>query len=358
VPAEPSQRGGLLITGGHPTVLPRAGVVTQTPPCRSRRVPPPPHSNDRAWLRARFARVLGDRRRAERKASKTARPQVIAALACAPRGIARFILPNADGLGCGLFLLDPATRRYLLDHIDDIPDPLMRGSAWVDLWENFLEAKITPPEFLDLATRALPKEKDEQIRQRVLANLTQAFWRFLPPEQRSARAPTLEAMLRAGIAEAASAGAKSAWFTAFRNIVLTSNGLAWLERVWRRQEKIKGLPFAEEDETVMALELAVHAVPGWLQILTTERDRIQNQDRRTRFEFVMPALSADPAVRRQAFERFRKLENRRHEPWVLDALRYLHHPLRADQSRAFILPSLELPREIQSTGDILPPALD
>lgn len=99
----------------------------------------------------------------------------------------RFILPNADGLGYGLFLLDPATRRYLLDHIEDIPDPLMRGSAWVDLWENFLEAKITPPEFLDLATRALPKEKDEQIRQRVLANLTQAFWRFLPPEQRSAQ---------------------------------------------------------------------------------------------------------------------------------------------------------------------------
>jgi aminopeptidase N len=105
----------------------------------------------------------------------------------------------------------------------------------------------------------------------------------------------------------------------------------------------------------MALELAVHAVPGWQQILTTERDRIQNPDRRARFEFVMPALSADPAVRRQAFERFRKLENRRHEPWVLDALRYLHHPLRADQSRAFILPSLELLREIQSTGDIFFP---
>jgi aminopeptidase N len=73
----------------------------------------------------------------------------------------------------------------------------------------------------------------------------------------------------------------------------------------------------------------------------------------------MPALSADPAVRRQAFERFRKLENRRHEPWVLDALRYLHHPLRANQSRAFILPSLELLREIQSAGDIFfPQALD
>ena len=267
----------------------------------------------------------------------------------------RFILPNADGLGYGLFLLDPSTRRYLLDHIEDIPDPLMRGSAWVDLWENFLEAKITPAEFFDLATRALPKEKDEQIRQRVLANLTQVFWRFLPPEQRSARAPALEAMLRGGIAEGASAGAKSAWFTAFRNIVLTSDGLAWLERVWRRQEKIEGLPFAEEDETVMALELAVRAVPGWQQILTTERDRIQNPDRRARFEFVMPALSADPGVRRQAFERFRKLENRRHEPWVLDALRYLHHPLRADQSRAFILPSLELLREIQSTGDIFFP---
>ena len=52
-------------------------------------------------------------------------------------------------------------------------------------------------------------------------------------------------------------------------------------------------------------------------------------DRKARFEFVMPSLSADPKVREQSFERLRDVKNRRREPWVLESLGYLHHPLRA-----------------------------
>ena len=47
--------------------------------------------------------------------------------------------------------------------------------------------------------------------------------------------------------------------------------------------------------------------------------------------------------------------NRRREPWVLDGLAALHHPLRAAQARRYIRPSLDLLREIQRTGDIFFP---
>ena len=47
--------------------------------------------------------------------------------------------------------------------------------------------------------------------------------------------------------------------------------------------------------------------------------------------------------------------NRRREPWVLEGLRYLHHPLRADASEKYLEPSLLLVREIQRTGDIFFP---
>ena len=83
-PREPSQRGGLLTTAAAPLSY-RVLVLSR----RRRRADPGEPSNDRAWPRARFARVVGDRRRAERKASKTARPPVIAAVPCAPRAIAR-----------------------------------------------------------------------------------------------------------------------------------------------------------------------------------------------------------------------------------------------------------------------------
>jgi aminopeptidase N len=267
-----------------------------------------------------------------------------------------YVLPNGAGLGYGLFVLDGMTRNYLLAHLEAIPDALTRGSAWVDLWENLLEHRVEPVAFFDLAMRALPRETDEQNQQCVLEYVAQAFWHWLPAAARAGRAPGLEALLRAGIARASTPSEKAAWFHTFRDTVLTREGLAWLERVWRREEKIEGLTLGETDEMEMAQSIALREVPGWREILATERDRIQNPDRKARFEFSMPALSADPAERERSFTRFRDVANRRHEPWVLDCLTFLNHPLREEHARPFIRPSLEMLPEIRRTGDIFFPS--
>jgi aminopeptidase N len=44
-----------------------------------------------------------------------------------------------------------------------------------------------------------------------------------------------------------------------------------------------------------------------------------------------------------------------HRSFRVDAVTYLHHPLLAEQSIQYILPSLELLEEIQATGDIFFP---
>ena len=266
-----------------------------------------------------------------------------------------YVLPNGAGLGYGLFVLDDASRRSLIEQLERIPDPLTRGVAWVTLWDNLLEGHVTAGAFLDLVLRALPVETDEQNIERVLAYATGAFWRHLPMDQREKRVPALERMLRTGLDRAETGSLKSAWFSAFRNVALTPAALMWLERVWRREETVAGLTFAETDEITMALELAVREVPAWQDILQTQHDRTQNSDRKARFAFVQPALSADPAVREQAFARLRQVENRRREPWVLESMAYLNHPLREAHARQFVRPSLELLHEIQRTGDIFFP---
>jgi aminopeptidase N len=49
-------------------------------------------------------------------------------------------------------------------------------------------------------------------------------------------------------------------------------------------------------------------------------------------------------------------ENRRIEPWALDALAYLHHPLRDRAAAPGIRPLLDILPEVQRTGDIFFPA--
>jgi aminopeptidase N len=267
----------------------------------------------------------------------------------------RFILLAGGGLGYGLFVLDEGSRDYLLQHIADIPDALTRGAAWVTLWDNLQASRVGAPALFEAALRALPREDDEQNAQQVLAYVTRVFWRFLPPDERVACAPALEAALRSGLGRGRTQSEKAAWFNAYRDVVLTPDGVAWLTRVWKREQTIPGLRLAEPDEIAMAMELAVREAPGWDEILRTQIERTQNPDRKARLAFVAPALSADPAVRERAFARFQFVENRRREPWVLDSLQYLNHPLREEHAQRFIKPALDLLREVQQTGDIFFP---
>ena len=95
-----------------------------------------------------------------------------------------------------------------------------------------------------------------------------------------------------------------------------------------------------EAETIFAAQLA----------------RTENPDNRRKLEFIAPSLSADESVRDAFFASLAEARQREVEPWVLDALENLHHPLRIAQSENYLLPSLELLEEIQTTGDIFFPS--
>src|SRR3954470_3037623 len=266
-----------------------------------------------------------------------------------------FVLPNGAGLLYAECHLDPASLRWLSQHVSEIPDALTRGSSWVTLWDALLDGELPASRLLDLALGALPRESDELNVQQILGQLQQAYWTFTPPAERTARAATVEQVLRERLDAAASPSLKGAYFAALRNTALTPATLEWLARVWRGDTQVPGLTLAETDFITLAQELAVREVPGWQTILSRQVERTANPDRKARLQFVIPALSADAAERDRFFASLAVLGNRRHEAWVLDALRYLHHPLRAERSVRYIEPSLELLQEVQRTGDIFFP---
>jgi aminopeptidase N len=266
-----------------------------------------------------------------------------------------FVLPSGGGIGYGGFELDAASLSYLLAHLPEIDDPLARGAAWITLWEQMLEGRTPASRIVDLALRALPGEADEQNVQRILGYARQAYWTFLPAPDRDRVSLRLETVLKAGLAAAPTASLKSAWFSALRDVARTETTVAWLERVWRKTESVPGVTLAEPDYITLSLELAVREPAAWKEILDEQLARIENPDRKARFAFVRPALSADEGVRDTFFERLHEVAFRQREAWVLEGLSYLHHPLRAGASEKYIPRSLALLREIQRTGDIFFP---
>jgi aminopeptidase N len=263
----------------------------------------------------------------------------------------RWVLPTGGGLGYGDFVLPADMLVRLAEDLPSIVDPLTRGTALVTSWESMLEGRVGPQTLRDALLRAVPQERDELNLSRQLGYLQSLFWRFTPAPDRAALAASLEPVLRDGLARATNTSQKSVWFSALKNTTLTPGGVEWLARVWRKDDVIAGLPFSENDEADLAMELALRGV----DVLDAQEARIRNPDRKARFVFVRPAVSGDPAVRNAFFERFRNPVNRQREAWVLEAMNYIHHPLRAHESEHLVVPALQLVREIRDTGDIFFP---
>jgi aminopeptidase N len=272
------------------------------------------------------------------------------------RGLpARFVLPNGGGVAYGEFHLDRTSLTWLMSNLPQIDDELTRGSAWVTLWDAVLTGDVTAAAFLDLAIAALRVETNELNINRLLSYVREAYWRHTAPAARRPLARRLEPVLRTGLTAAPTSSLKSVWFSALRDVALTPSTLAWLTRVWKQEEKVPGLTLAELDFIRLAQDLALRNGVGAAAILDQQYAQIKNPDRKAQFAFVRPAISADARQREAWFAALADVNNRRREPWVLEGLRYLHHPLRASASEKYLETSLLLVLEIQRTGDIFFP---
>jgi aminopeptidase N len=268
-----------------------------------------------------------------------------------------FVLPNGGGIAYGDIHLDRGSRDWLMANVFRIADPLTRGSAWLELWDSMLDGDVEPARLMTLMLESLPRETDELNTEEILRELRIVYWRFLADGTRRAIAPRVERVLRTGLDQALTPSPKGAYFATLRSVALTPSTIKWLTSVWKDRTQIPGLTLAETDHIALAQELAIRAGtgPGERDIVSIQIARTKDPDRKAQLTFVMPALSPDPAERDRFFASLADVANRRHEPWVLAALRALNHPLRGPSSEKYVAPSLAMLKDIQRTGDIFFP---
>ncbi len=267
-----------------------------------------------------------------------------------------FLIPNAGGTEYGLFRPDPPSLQFLVSDGLHLAAAVLRGTAWLTIWDAMLEGWLEPSSVLGAGIGRMAEEPAEQLLSRMLADLSEAYWRFLSEQERMTWAEPLEDAIWSALVDSETVTRRSALFSAYLGVASTDRALARLARLWRDEEQPPGMSLSEEDRIGTARVLALHQVPSWREIMEAQAAAIENPDRLAEFRFLMPSLDADPEVRRAFFDSLREPANRRQEPWVLQGLENLHHPLRATSAVPLVLPALEMLEEIQRTGDIFFPA--
>jgi aminopeptidase N len=263
-----------------------------------------------------------------------------------------YISFNTSGEGYGVFPIDSA----MLPHIGSWSDPVARASAYINNYENMLNGDgITPTNLLALNTALLSQETEELSIRQLTSQLSAAYWQFITPSNRKLISQSLESDVWAAMEKAPSASIKKMLFGAFQEIATSEKAMEKLYGIWKSETPPKDVRLSEDDYTGLAATLSLLSHPKSVEIQQQQLARINNGDRKKRWEFLLPALSSDTATRNAFFEDLKLAENREKESWVTTAVSYLHHPERQDVSIGYLKESLELLSDIQATGDIFFP---
>ncbi len=280
------------------------------------------------------------------------------------------IIPDISGRAYGTFLFDSISAAYLAANLHAMRDPMLKGIIWINMYENVINGTVSPVDFCETALRDLHVVTDLQLRSYLSGRFSSVWWNLLTAEERSARAAEAEAMLRGKMVSAETPSEKRSWFGTLRNVTVSRWGMDYLAALWKRGElpgaALRGtvqpggrppgpVRLSEDELCTLALTLALNGHTGAERIIAEQRERITGKERLEQFDFVTPSVSGNTAVRDAFFESLRDPANREREPWVIEALGYLHHPSVAERSEHYVLPSLELLEEIKSTGDIFFP---
>jgi len=265
----------------------------------------------------------------------------------------RVILPNASEMSYGHFVLDEQSRNFLIERAYQIPDPLLRATAYRSLYEEVLRGEFPPAYLMGFVNVGL--EEDPLNQERLLSYYEDLFWQYLKLVEREyyqkANSDKLWEYLESGEHQ----DIQSSLWSTYQQTALAPEHHLRLYRIWTGEDTIPHLTLSENRRISLATSLAIYLPDEAGTIIAREMDRIDNPDQRERFAFLLPALSPDMEERRTFFESLKDPANRAKEPWAGAGLRLLHHPLRAESSIEFIKPALEMMPEIQETGDIFFP---
>lgn len=262
---------------------------------------------------------------------------------------AELIIPNIDGRGYGLFLLDRKQREWMMENMTTIDDDLMRESFAIMLNEcyeqsEFFKHKLSSRRWLDFLLGYIPSERNFLVGSTLGGFIAQ-------PMLDVGTATDEERLLYIADTHSDRSLARNLKLTLAR----TMRSKRIIEHYYDKWLNLSDAELNESDYMTIAYELAVRLPERYDFILSTQLERITNPDRRAQFAFIIRGAHPDKAVRDELFASLMEPANRRPEPWTASLLALLNHHTRQADAVEYIYPALEELQEVQRTGDIFFP---
>ena len=250
-----------------------------------------------------------------------------------------FVFANDQDYAYGRFLLDPQSQKAVMEKLGDVHDLFERTLLWGSLWDAVREAQLAPRDYLELAERLLPNEKDESLALSITGHVTTALHRYVNAEVQQQFVPKFESTATDLMLHSPDQGLRIIWFRALRGLATTPTGRDQLKALLSAKISIPGVELRQLDRWSMVTALVALKDPEADAVFAAEKKRDPSGDGQ-KYSYAAEAARPDKTTKEQYFQDY--LHNPgRPEDWVEQSLGAFNHWNQAELTQPFLKSALD-----------------
>ncbi|HWS17069.1 MAG TPA: M1 family aminopeptidase [Candidatus Elarobacter sp.] len=251
----------------------------------------------------------------------------------------RYIFANYQDEAYGRFLLDPISRKAVMSQLGSMEDIFERTLLWGSLWDSVREAEMDPREYIDLALRNLPTEKDESLAQSIIGRTITALHRYVSPEVRAQLAPKMEALAADQMLQSPSQDMRITWFRALRGVAETANARGQLKDMLTGKLTVPSVELRPLDRWNIVESLIAQNDNETAAVLAAEEKRDSSGDGK-KYAYMAAAARPDANIKKQYFDEYLH-DTARPEDWIEISLGSFNWWNQSDLTLPYLGPALD-----------------
>ncbi|HKF20414.1 MAG TPA: M1 family aminopeptidase [Candidatus Angelobacter sp.] len=266
------------------------------------------------------------------------------------QGCPQWIFANDADYAYGRFLLDPGSRKAVMASLGGIHDVFERTLLWGSLWDSVREAELDPSEYIELALKLLPNERDEALAQSIIGRMTTALHRYESPEVRGRLVPKAEALAYDQMLHSKEADMRIIWFRALRGVAETDKARARIKDLLSGKLVVPGVELRPLDRWNMITGLVALNDPEADALLAAEEKRDPSGDGR-KYAYMAAAARPDAATKKLYFDAYLH-DASRPEDWVEQSLGLFNYWNQEQLTLPYLSRALEALPQVKSQRKI------
>jgi aminopeptidase N len=248
------------------------------------------------------------------------------------------VFANSKDYAYGRFLLDLVSRKAVVSQIAAVDDVFKRTLLWGSLWDSVREAEMDPREYIDLALRTLPAEKDESLAQSIIGRTITALHRYVSAEVRRQLAPKMEALAADQMLHSTSQDMRITWFRALRGVAETATARGQLKDMLSGKLTVPGVELRPLDRWNIVESLVAQNDIETAAVLAVEEKRDPSGDGK-KYAYMAAAARPDADTKKHYFDEYLH-DAARPEDWIEISLGSFNWWNQSDLTLPYLGPAL------------------